>query len=140
MIAQQALQKGRGLWKEQKVNKGETLNSKSYMATACEVHSGDNITVCNEKGEFNRNYLPNIRSPLQNQSYSSQAREALRRRIIGNKVRVEVEFSRKINVKKGEDDKGELKNFIFASVFENNVNVSAYLLEHGFVSLQTPRV
>ena len=37
-------------------------------------------------------------------------------------------------------DKGELKNFIFASVFENNVNVSAYLLELGLVNLQTPRV
>ena len=51
-----------------------------------------------------------------------------------------MEFSRKINVKKGEGDKGELKNFIFASVFDNNVNISAYLLEIGMVHLQTPRV
>jgi endonuclease YncB( thermonuclease family) len=50
MIAQQALQEGKGLWKEQKVTKSETLNSKSYTATVCEVHSGDNITVCTEKG------------------------------------------------------------------------------------------
>ena len=64
----------------------------------------------------------------------------MRRRVIGQRVRVEVEFSRKINVKKFEGDVGELKNFIFASIFENNNNISVYLLEQGFVSLQTPRV
>jgi predicted peroxiredoxin len=35
MVAQQALEKGAGLWKDQKVVKGETINSKSYMATVC---------------------------------------------------------------------------------------------------------
>lgn len=60
--------------------------------------------------------------------------------MIGSKVRVEVEFSRKITVKKFEGDVGEPKNFVFASVFENNNNVSVYLLEHGYVTLQTPRV
>lgn len=74
MIAQQALEEGKGLWKEQKVVKGETLNSKSYMGVVCEVHSGDNITVCNDKQEFNRIYLPNVRAPAQNQSYSFEAR------------------------------------------------------------------
>lgn len=49
MIAQQALEDGKGLWKEQKVIKGETLNSKSYMAVVSEVHSGDSLTVCNDK-------------------------------------------------------------------------------------------
>lgn len=43
-------------------------------------------------------------------------------------------------MKKFEGDAGELKNFIFASIFENNNNVSVYLLEHGYVTLQTPRV
>ena len=33
-----------------------------------------------------------------------------------------------------------MKNFIFASVFENNNNVSVFLLELGLVNLQTPRV
>jgi hypothetical protein len=37
MIAQQALQQGKGLWKDQKekVVKGEALNSKSYSAVVC---------------------------------------------------------------------------------------------------------
>lgn len=77
------------------------MNSKSYMATVSEVHSGDNLTVYNqEKNEFVRIYLPNIRSPTGAQPFAYEAKEALRRRAIGTKVRVEVEFSRKINVKK----------------------------------------
>lgn len=74
MIAQQALEEGKGLWKEQKIVKGETLNSKSYMATVCEVHSGDSLTVCNDKNEFNRIYLPNIRAPNQNQPFAYESK------------------------------------------------------------------
>ena len=140
IIAQQALQEGLGLWKEQKVTKGETLNEKSYMATVSEIHSGDCISVSNDKHEFNRIYLPNLRSPLQGQSYAFEAKEYLRRKIIGARVKVEVEFSKKVNVKKFEGDIGELRTFIYASVFENNVNVSTYLLEQGLVNLLTPRV
>lgn len=140
-IAQGALQEGKGLWKEQKVTKGETLNSKSYSGIVSEVHSGDNITVYNkEKQVFSRIYLPNIRAPTGAQPFAYEAKEALRRKVIGAHVRVEVEFSRKINVKKFEGDVGELKDFIFASVFDNNINIAVYLLESGLVSLQTPRV
>lgn len=76
------------------------------MATVCEVHSGDSLTVCNDKQEFNRIYLPNIRAPTQNQPYCHESKEALRRKVIGSKVKVEVEFSKKINVKKFEGDVG----------------------------------
>lgn len=89
-IAQQALEDGKGLWKEQKVIKGETLNSKSYMAIVSEVHSGDSLTVCNDKQEFNRIYLPNIRAPNQNQPFAFESKEGLRKRVIGCRVRVEV--------------------------------------------------
>ena len=66
-IAQNALDEKKGLWKEQKVNKGEVLNSKSYYGIVSEVHSGDSLTVYNpEKKEFSRLFLPNIRSPTAN--------------------------------------------------------------------------
>ena len=58
------------------------------MATVCEINSGDSITVCNDKHEFNRIYFPNVRAPTQGQSFSFEAKEALRRKIIGSKVRV----------------------------------------------------
>lgn len=56
------------------------------------------------------------------------------------KVRVETEFTKKINVKKFEGDVGEMKNFTFASVFENNQNLSVYMLENGFINIQQIRV
>jgi len=56
------------------VVKSETINSKSYMATVCEINSGDSITVCTDKNEFNRIYLPNIRAPTQGQSFSFEAK------------------------------------------------------------------
>ena len=75
-IAQQALQQGKGLWKDQKekIVKGETLNTKSYTAVVCEIHSGDSLTVCTDNGQFNRIYLPNIRSPVQNQPFAYEAK------------------------------------------------------------------
>jgi len=44
------------------------------MATVCEINSGDSITVCTDKNEFNRIYLPNIRAPTQGQSFSFEAK------------------------------------------------------------------
>ena len=88
-IAQLALQEGKGLWKEQKVNKSESINSKSYFATVSEVNTGDSLTVFNhEKGEHIRVYLPNIRAPTNNQPYAYESKEYLRKKIIGQKVRV----------------------------------------------------
>ena len=64
LIAQHALEEGKGLWKEQKVVKGQTLNSKSYMAIVSDVHSGDSLTVYKEEEKkFIRIYLPNVRAP-----------------------------------------------------------------------------
>ena len=54
-------------------------------------------------------------------------------------MKVEVEFSKKITVKKFEGDPGELKNFLFASVFESNSNLSVFMLEQGLINLQPPR-
>jgi endonuclease YncB( thermonuclease family) len=74
-IAQNALQEGKGLWKEQKVVKSETLNSKSYMATVSEIHSGDSLTVHNpDKNEFVRLYLPNIRAPTNAQPFAYESK------------------------------------------------------------------
>ena len=60
----------------------------------------------------------------------------MRKRCIGKKVRVEVEFIKKIPVKKLDGTGEELKDFTYASVFENNLNLAAYMLEQGLVSVQ----
>jgi hypothetical protein len=48
-IAQTALESGKGLWKEQKVTKSSTTNSKEYTGMVVEVHSGDSISVSEGK-------------------------------------------------------------------------------------------
>lgn len=54
-------------------------------------------------------------------------------------MRVEVEFTKKIPVKKLDGTGEELKDFTYASVFENNLNLAAYMLEQGLVSIQQIR-
>ena len=143
-IAEHALEEGLGLWKEQKsqVVKGQTISSKSYMAIVSEVHSGDSLTVYREDDKkFFRLYLPNVRAPTNQQPWAHESKEALRKKIIGSRVKVDVEFSKKISVKKPDSEQTELKDFIFASIFEtNSSNVSVSMLEHGMIHLQTPRV
>lgn len=105
-----------------------------------EVHSGDSISVFNPiKNEIVRVFFPNTRAPSNGKPYAFEAKEALRKRCIGKKVRVIVEFTKNINVKKFEGDIGENKNFTFASVFEGDTNLSVWMLEQGLVSIQQIR-
>lgn len=61
--------------------------------------------------------MANVKSPQQGKPFAWEAKETLRKRVIGKKLKVELEFSKNITVKKNEYDKGEDKNFVFASVF-----------------------
>ena len=45
-----------------------------------------------------------------------------------------------IKVKKFQGDVGEDKKFIFASVSEGNTNLSVYMLETGYITIQNIRV
>ena len=105
-----------------------------------EVHSGDSVSIQNNKKQVKRIFFPNVRAPTQNQSYSYESKEFLRKKIIGSIVRVEIEFSKNINVKKTEGEVGEMKEFTFATIFEHDLNISKFMLENGFVTLQPPKV
>lgn len=101
-ISQIALESGKGLWKQQQVTKSQSLNEKSYIGTVIEVHSGDSLSVLNpHKNSIDRVYFPNTRAPAAGQQWAFQAKETLRRKVIGQKVKVEIEFSKVINVKIG---------------------------------------
>jgi hypothetical protein len=53
------------------------------------VNSGDSLTVYNaDKNEHVRVFLPNIRAPTGTQAYSFESKELLRKKFIGQKVRV----------------------------------------------------
>lgn len=93
------------------------------------MFSGDSIKVLNlETNDVVRIFLANVKAPQQGKPFSWEAKDALRRRVIGRKLKVELEFSKKITVKKDEYDKGEDKNFVFATVFESGKNMGALLL------------
>lgn len=141
-IGQEAIEKGLGLWKDQKTNisRTTTSNQKEYDAVVYEIHSGDCLSLLVPgKAEPVRIFFPHTRAPSANQPYHFESKEALRKRCIGKKVKVHVEFSKKISVKKNEGDVGELKDFTFASIFEGNVNMGVYMLEQGLVSMQQIR-
>lgn len=74
-IAQTAIEEKKGLWKEQKVVKGETYSEKEYNALVTEVHSGDSISVYNiNKKEIIRVFFPNVRAPSTNQPYCFESK------------------------------------------------------------------
>lgn len=98
------------------------------MGRVIEVLSGDSLKVQNlEQNETVRIYLSNVKAPALGKPFAFEAKEALRKRTIGRKVKVDIEFSKNIPVKK--DDKTEEKNFVFATIFENGKNIGATLLE-----------
>ena len=142
-LAQEAINAGRGLWKDKEhmPSKTQNLDQKEFFGKVLEVFSGDSLKILNlETNEVLRVFLANVKSPQQGKPHSWEAKEALRKRVIGKKVKVDLEFSKNITVKKNEYDKGEDKNFVFATVCESGKNLGALLLEEGLVTIQIPRV
>lgn len=128
------------MWKEQKVTKSSTSNSKEFSAIVVEVHSGDSISVLGEgKKDPIRIFFPHTRAPASGQPYAFESKETLRRKCIGKKVRVEIEFVKKIPVKKIDGTGEEMKDFTYASVFENGTLLAAYMLEQGLLTIQNIR-
>ncbi len=96
------MKEGKGLWKDQKIEKTQgPVSSKSFNGTVVEVHSGDSLSVLHPtKNEAVRVFFPNSRAPSLSQPLGFEAKELLRKRAIGQDVRVDIEFSKRINVKR----------------------------------------
>lgn len=139
-ISHEAATKLRGLWKDQRENTSKTKSlEQTFVAKVVEIISGDSVKIINlETNESSRIYLSNVKAPIQGKSYAFEAKESLRKKTIGKKVKVEIEFSKNIPVKK-DNGTTEDRNFIFASVFESGKNIGVQLVEEGLVSLQLPR-
>ena len=81
---------------------------------------------------LHRLYLANIKAPKITQDeaedYGWESKESLRKLAIGKKVRVEIEFTRVVNLKRG----GEM-NMVFATCFllKNDKNLAAVQVERG---------
>jgi staphylococcal nuclease domain-containing protein 1 len=102
-----------------------------------EVHSGDSLSVEREADfQVFRVFLATVKAPVlmkkpgeEPDPWAWDSKEALRKAVIGKKVRVIMEFSR--TVKAGEAD----KNMDFATILidKNEKNVSTLLLEKGLL-------
>lgn len=158
-----------GVWKEEEAKGardkvGQSLASnENFEATVLEVHSGDSITVlpCKPGSAPQRLFFSSIRAPAMGNArreelhkpWAFEAREFLRRVAVGKKVRVEIEFTRKVIKKEINNDSDEEvspskasptqpeRSLTFASVFlaDKKDNLAQLVVEKGFAQVMNPR-
>lgn len=133
-----------GLWKalkneeSKKKTKSYDPTKKDFDARIVEVHSGDSITILPEGGEPRRVFLASIKAPAMAKNESDdhepwawESKEFVRRQVIGKKVKVEMEFQREIEIKKGKFE-GQKRQMEFATIFVGGKNLSELVLERGY--------
>jgi staphylococcal nuclease domain-containing protein 1 len=133
--------------KERSANKTEL----SFQGVFYQVHSGDSISVRNKKtGEIVRLFLSHLKAPTlakpnsdeSDQPWAWQAREFIRKVLVGKTIDCEFDYSR-VMPKDG-------KKMNFYSIWRNagkdtdsNVsfdrNLNVEILEHGYASFINPR-
>jgi len=134
-----------GLWKDLSKNeesKRKTMaydpKKKKFEAKVIEVHSGDSLTVLPEGGEPRRLFLASIKAPSisrnekdDHEPWAWESKEYVRRQAIGKKVKVELEFQREIEIKRGELQ-GTKRIMEFASIFIGKTNLAVSVLQKGY--------
>lgn len=141
------------IWKDFKLaakttEKGSKTNE--FTGRVIEVHSGDSLTILNlSNNEYKRIFLSNIRAPILGNPRKGEfekpgafeAREFLRKLLVGKNVKVELEFLKNVGGKKDESGKMvETRSMECGSIFLADKNVSETLLENGLVNVAMPRL
>jgi staphylococcal nuclease domain-containing protein 1 len=106
------------------------------------VPSSDSIVIEDHNGTEVRVWLASVRAPRlagrgkdgKDEPYAQEAKEFLRSRLIGNKVRVVPEYVRE----SAADDKRDARTF--ASVFHNKVNMNEALIGSGYAEAMLHRM
>ena len=85
---------------------GKKSHNKRFTATVVDVHSGDSVSVRKPNGSENiRLFMANIKAPrVANQMregdlFGFEAKDFLRKCIIGKQVKVEIEYEKSFQVK-----------------------------------------
>jgi len=109
---------------------------KEYIGTVTQVLSGDRIAIqvdgTNQELKFS---LASIRAPRMgvrgqpDEPFAFEARESLRKKLIGKQVKVEVEYARKPL-----PESGNIEKQVFASVYLGKENVSESLVREGLAT------
>lgn len=134
--------------KERTANKNEL----TFKGVFYQAHSGDSVSVRNKKtGEILRIFLSHLKAPTlakpnsdeSDQPWAWQAREFIRKSLVGKTINCEFDYSRvmpkdgkKMNFytiwrNAGKDSEEDTNNF------DRNLNVE--VLEHGYASFINPR-
>ncbi|TCD62798.1 hypothetical protein EIP91_006391 [Steccherinum ochraceum] len=108
--------------------------SRSFDATVVRVWSGDQISVVEkDNGKERRLQLSSTRGPKLSDPkqafYAQEAREFLRKRLIGKHVKVHIDF---IRPKEGEFDERECATI---HIGNQNVNIAEQLIDKGLASV-----
>jgi staphylococcal nuclease domain-containing protein 1 len=136
-----------GKEKKEKTSKGE------FNAIVQQIHSGDSLTVKNlTTGEVSRIFLSHMKAPKfakpnteeQDQPWAFQAKEFLRKILVGKKIRAEHDYSKTLEDGKKMNfysifrfpESKEKKTTETAQSTEKNVNVE--ILEGGYASYIPP--
>ncbi|KAH9054184.1 transcription factor [Lactarius vividus] len=113
----------------------ETPNgaARLFEGTVVRVWSGDQISIATKDGKERRIQLSSTRGPKLSDSkqayYAQEAREFLRKKLIGKNVKVHVDF---IRPREGEYEERESATIRFGN---QNVNIAEQLIEKGFASV-----
>ncbi|THH26712.1 hypothetical protein EUX98_g7479 [Antrodiella citrinella] len=115
---------------------GSAVNGgpRAFDATVVRVWSGDQISVVEkEHGKERRLQLSSTRGPKNSDPkqafYAQEAREFLRKRLIGKHVKVHIDF---VRPKEGEFEERECATIRFGA---QNLNVAEQLVERGLASV-----
>ena len=150
--AQAAAQKeGLRIWKgskldlgddEKKISRVKTAECSDFEGLCIQVNSGDCFNIkSSTSGETYRIFMSHIKAPTfgklntdePDQPWAWQAKEHLRKILVGKKIRVEFDYTKDIKDKK--------MNFysVFRSDGSKEINVNEELVEHGLVHFSAPR-
>ncbi|KAI0063561.1 transcription factor [Artomyces pyxidatus] len=108
-------------------------SSRSFDGTVVRVWTGDQISILEKDGKERRVQLSSTRGPKLSDPkqayYAQEAREFLRRKLIGKHVKVHVDF---IRPRDGEYEERESATIRYGS---QNTNVAEQLIEKGLASV-----
>lgn len=139
--------------KEKRQQSSANKTELSFTGVFYQVHSGDSISVRNKQtGEIIRLFLSHLKAPVlakpnsdeQDQPWAWQAREFIRKVLVGKTLNCEFDYSRtlpkdgkKMNFYSIWRHAGKESDSDANSNFDRNLNVE--ILEHGYATFINPR-
>ena len=131
------------IWEE---SKAQPLpgSDKRFEGRVLEVHSGDSFSALNTtNSQIKRYFLASVRAPAlgnvkkqtQDAPWAFDAREFLRKALIGKKVLVEVEYAKEIPA----SERGQPMILEFATVMLGDVNINVLIVSEGLAHAVRPR-